>query len=218
MLKKKEPELPKRDKKDMWLTDLEYDIRNDMRDGKALTIDQIDDIIKLMVNSPAAQTKGFVLDLTFSKNEEELQWGIRLLDKEILVEGNELTHIIELLSDDDEVKRRARSLMIVPQSGIVFSKYERTERNKPKPVKLDENGEVIEEEEEEVENAEELTAMGLMGPLIEQQMVSRGCDDMAKFNREVEYYNMKERNIFDEYIVKLYDSTYIKVDIAGMTP
>ena len=49
-------------------------------------------------------------------------------------------------------------------------------------------------------------------------MVSRGCDDMAKFNREVEYYNMKERNIFDEYIVKLYDSTYIKVDIAGMTP
>ena len=167
MLKKKEPELPKRDKKDMWLTDLEYDVRNDMRDGKALTIDQIDDIIKLMVNSPAAQTKGFVLDLTFSKNEEELQWGIRLLDKEILVEGNELTHIIELLSDDDEVKRRARSLMIVPQSGIVFSKYERTERNKPKPVKLDENGEVIEEEEEEVENAEELTAMGLMGPLIE---------------------------------------------------
>ena len=167
MLKKKEPELPKRDKKDMWLTDLEYDVRNDMRDGKALTIDQIDDIIKLMVNSPAAQTKGFVLDLTFSKNEEELQWGIRLLDKEILVEGNELTHIIELLSDDDEVKRRARSLMIVPQSGIVFSKYERAERNKPKPVKLDENGEVIEEEEEEVENAEELTAMGLMGPLIE---------------------------------------------------
>ena len=29
---------------------------------------------------------------------------------------------------------------------------------------------------------------------------------------------MRERNIFDEYIVKLYDSTYVKVDIAGMTP
>ena len=29
---------------------------------------------------------------------------------------------------------------------------------------------------------------------------------------------MRERNIFDEYIVKLYDSTYIKVDITGMTP
>ena len=29
---------------------------------------------------------------------------------------------------------------------------------------------------------------------------------------------MRERNIFDEYIVKLFDSTYIKVDISGMTP
>ena len=41
---------------------------------------------------------------------------------------------------------------------------------------------------------------------------------MTEFNLEVDYYNMRERNIFDEYIVKMYDSTYIKVDIAGMTP
>jgi len=41
---------------------------------------------------------------------------------------------------------------------------------------------------------------------------------LAEFNLEVDYYNMRERNIFDEFIVKMYDSTYIKVDIAGMTP
>ena len=41
---------------------------------------------------------------------------------------------------------------------------------------------------------------------------------MIEFNLEVEYYNMRERNIFDEYIVRLYDSTYVKVDISGMTP
>lgn len=60
--------------------------------------------------------------------------------------------------------------------------------------------------------------MGLKGPLIATEMVSRSCDSDAIFNREVEYYNMRERNIFDEFIVKLYDSTYIKVDMAGLTP
>ena len=29
---------------------------------------------------------------------------------------------------------------------------------------------------------------------------------------------MRERNIFDEFIVKLFDNTYVKVDVAGMTP
>jgi len=31
-------------------------------------------------------------------------------------------------------------------------------------------------------------------------------------------YNMKERNIFDEFIVKLFDSTYVKLDVAGLNP
>lgn len=50
----KEPEEPKRAKKDEWLTDLEYEVRNTMRSGKALDMDQIDEIIKEMVNSPVA--------------------------------------------------------------------------------------------------------------------------------------------------------------------
>ena len=158
------------------------------------------------------------MDLTFSRNEEEIQWGTRLIEGEILVDSNELTHIIELGADDEEVKRRASSLMIKPHSGIVFSKWERTERNKPKPVKLDADGQPIEEEEEEPENLEELIAAGLKGPLKETEMVARICDSEALFGREIEYYNMRERNIFDELIVKLFESTYIRVDIAGLTP
>ena len=119
----KEPEPPKRDKKDMWLTDLEYEVRNTMREGKAISIDQIDDIVKEMINSAAAQTKGFVLDLTYSKNTNEVQWGTRLIDKDILVESNELTHIVELLADDDEVRKRAGSLLVVPASGHVYSRW-----------------------------------------------------------------------------------------------
>lgn len=29
---------------------------------------------------------------------------------------------------------------------------------------------------------------------------------------------MRERNYFDEFIIKMFDSTYIKVDIAGLSP
>jgi len=36
------------------------------------------------------------------------------MDKDVLVNGNELTHIIELSCDDDEVKRRAAGLLITP--------------------------------------------------------------------------------------------------------
>ena len=185
-----------------------------------------------MVNSPMALTKGFVLDLTFAKkhqtaeeekNEDDgapghLEWGVRLMEKDILNEFTELTHIIELACDDDEVKRRADTILANPLHSNVYPKYERKIRNTPKPIKLDENGDPIEEEEEELENAEELAAMGLIGNLVEANMISRGCDSVNRFNKEVEHYNMRERNIFDEYIVKLYESTYFKIEIAGMTP
>lgn len=103
-----DPDVPKRDKKDMWLTDLEYEVRNKLRAGKCLSIDEIDEIIRFMVNSPAAQTKGFIVDVNFTTVEDVDAWGSRFLDKEILTNRNELTHIIELAAEDDEVKRRSK--------------------------------------------------------------------------------------------------------------
>ena len=104
----KEPELPKRAKEDEWLTELEYQVRNMMRDGSALSDDLVDDIIKEMVESNDAQTKGFIIDLTFA---DGIQWGSRLIERETLAGANELTHIIELTCDDDEVRRRAAGLL-----------------------------------------------------------------------------------------------------------
>ena len=214
----KEPEAPKREKKDMWLTDLEYDVRNILLEGKKLGLDMIDDIIILMINSPAAQTKGFVLDLTFARNEENIQWGARLIEKDILSGKNEITHIIELVADDEEVKERARGILITPQNSVAYSKWQIAQRNKPKPVKLDEDGNPVEDEEEPADDEEELIAMGLKGPLNPAELVSRRCDNKEDFNREVDHYNMRERVLFDEFIVKLFDSTYVKLDVAGMTP
>lgn len=76
-----------------------------------------------MVNSHEAQTKGFIIDLTYARNGQDKQWGTRLIDKDILSGPNELTHIIELYCEDDEVRKRAKDLMITPQHGAVYSKW-----------------------------------------------------------------------------------------------
>ena len=220
-----EDDEPKREPQDEWMTELEYCVRNKMRAGEALADIDIDDIIREMVNSPEARTKGFIMDLNFHSKEGVEQWGVRLMENEIITDGNELTHIIELMADDDEVKLRSRNILITPANGKPYSAYERKVRNTPKPKQYDADGNEIEPEPDNVSNPggeeedpEVLLAMGLIGPLVASQMVMRSCDNPANFNEELELYNMKERNIFDELIVKLYDSTYIKVDVAGLNP
>lgn len=200
------------------MTELQYDIRNKMWAGETLTEFDIDDILFSMIESPEAQTKGFIIDLNFHSQSEVENWGVRLQERGILSEQNQLTHVIELCADDDEVKRRSRGILTTPNNGKPYSAWERAERNKPKPVKIDpDTGEPI-EEEEPTEEELELIAQGLMGPLDDKNLVKRNCDDPATFAEELDFYNMKERNVFDELIVKLFDSTYIKLDVAGLSP
>ena len=141
------------------------------------------------------------------RNGVDNLWAVRLQESGIINDENELTHIIELLADDDEVKLRANTVRVQVETGIPFSRWERDERNKPK-VKTDE------EEQSEQEDPDDPSKM----PLLEDKMVVRPCDTFDKLSREIEYYNMRERSAFDEFIVKLYDHTYIKLDISGMNP
>ena len=106
---------------------------------------------------------------------------------------------------------------------MLFSRWERVERNKPRPVVLDENGEPVEYVDPELEELDEeqvaeLMASGAKGPLLDSEMVTRECDNSSIFNREVEYYNKEEREPFDQFIEKMYDSTFIRVDMSGLTP
>ena len=131
------PVVPVRAKEDRWLTDLEYEVRNTFRKGEKLELHQIDEIIKLQVNAAVAQTKGYVLDLDIVRNSTDQLWAIRLIESEIVGGDNELTHIIELLADDEEVKMRAGTVRVQTETGIPFSRWERNERNKPKIVNPD---------------------------------------------------------------------------------
>ena len=48
------------------------------------------------------------------------------------------THVIELHCDDEEVKLRASEMRLNPDDNIVYSRWEREERKKVKPISEDE--------------------------------------------------------------------------------
>ena len=151
------------------------------------------------MRDPKAQTKGFVLDLSFSKASGAL-WMQRFSDSGML-ENNEITHVVDLDMEDDEVRLRAENLRQTPKNGIIYSRWERNEFKKPKPVKLDENGDPIEdEEEEEEEGVEPLPKIGR--PLDETKLVCRECDSYSNILQELVHYtsDVGERTAFNRII------------------
>lgn len=116
-----------------------------------------------LVASPAARTRGFVLDLDFTEEnfEAKLSWRRRIEAADVLG-GQRLTHVVELLIEEAEVRQRAKNMLSSVSDGLVYSQWERNERNKPKVILEDE------EEPEEDENAPP--------PLVESEMVMRPCD------------------------------------------
>jgi hypothetical protein len=99
-------------------------------------------------------------------------------------------------------------MQLDPSDGVVYSKWEVEERNKPKPVKLDEDGNPIEEEEDE--NAPK--------KLLVENMTRRVNDTDEFFLDELIHYNQVERPAIDDLLVKLFNNQYIKLDSAGLTP
>lgn len=61
----------------------------------------------------------------------------------------EFTHIVDIVEDKNETFKRAADLRVTPADGIVFTKWERDERAKPKKPLNDEE----EAPEEDDENA-----------------------------------------------------------------
>lgn len=115
------------------------------------------------------------------------------------------THVIELLTDDEEIKLRAQHLRVNPENGKLYSRWEREELRKPKPVSEDE-----EEPPEDDENAPK--------PLDENLLIQRTNDEEDQITDELTYYNTVERAGMEELMINLYDTQYIKVDAAGLTP
>lgn len=190
------------------MSDLEEGVQSALKTGSGPSDPQIVEIIKSMTYSPQAKTRGYILDLPYYPKMSS--WG-SIIRQQYLIgvdeNGNGLnfTHILELLTDDDEVKARAESMRADPSTGTVYSKWEREERKKPKIIP---EGEEAPEEDED--NA--------VKPLDENTLVQRICDTEERVREEVNYYNTMERPALEELMMPLFDNQYIKLDSAGLTP
>lgn len=111
--------------------------------------------------------------------------------------------------DDEEIRLRTEHLRIDPVHNIVYSRWEREERKKKK--KSGGENESGEDQEDEEEDPTKL-------PLDEKTLIKRICDTDENIREELTYYNSMERPAMEEFMLNLYDSQYIRVDSAGLTP
>jgi hypothetical protein len=103
-------------------------------------------------------------------------------------------------------------MMATLEDGIAYSRWERSERNKPKPIEYDENGDVIVPDEPDPEDET------VLKPLIETEMICRPVDYSDVVKAQVNRYNRHERCEFDKFIIKMSDSSYLQIEAAGLTP
>lgn len=123
--------------------------------------------------------------------------------------------------EDDEVKLRASGMRMDPKTGKVYSRAQIMALRKPKKEKkIDDEGNEMEEEEEAPEEDDDEEGADpdreRPGSLDEEKLVERAEDSAEAINKLVEFYNMRERTQFDEFILKMHESTFLKIDVAGL--
>jgi hypothetical protein len=106
-----------------WLQPLEESVLAKLKAGGAPSEEEICQMLKEMVISPEAQTRGFVFDLDFAfQDDEPISWFNRFNNFKIM-NGQYLTHVVELLEDNLETKTRAANLFQTPADGVTYSKW-----------------------------------------------------------------------------------------------
>jgi len=164
-------------------------------------------MLKELIASPEAQTQGYVIDLDYAHQEKPYSWVKKFQEHDIL-SGQQLTHIVELLEDNYEIKSRAATLWQTPADNRVFGKWERDLRvNRKKPV--DEDGNEVDDDDDEAAKWKHIVKL---------ESLVRVCDNEENVQAELSQYESPERPEVEDWLVKMYQSTYIKLPSSGLTP
>lgn len=74
------------------------------------------------------------MDIDFAEEVQNgISWKDRIL-KNNIIGGENFTHIIQLEMNEDEIIDRSKNMRANIPDGVVYSRYEREERKKPKKV------------------------------------------------------------------------------------
>ena len=121
-----------------FLTDLEEEVSSQLKHGRTLSHDHVFRLIESGIDSDAAQSKGFVLDLPFSL--EGPHWGELIKNNHFAkMPAASISYIVELDSSNEDIHLRASHMMISSEeeerlkdgSGCgIFSRYDRSERKR----------------------------------------------------------------------------------------
>lgn len=93
--------------KKSWLEPLEESVVNALKAGDCPTEIQICEMLKQMIASPEAQTRGFVIDLDIAYSAEDATSWVQKFQNHDILGGQQITHVVELIEDNYETKFRA---------------------------------------------------------------------------------------------------------------
>lgn len=197
-----------------FLTPLEKSIMESLKNGEEVPQNLIIDLINYHLNTELTYFKGFIFDFPlYDVEDRSYSWLERLTNGDIKLphKMKQFTHVIDLDCTEQEARFVASSIMEHPEDVKISSMYEREILRKPKPIKLDEEGQPIEEEEEEEEIEKKKKAD-------ENILVYRANESIGIVQRQLHQYSESYAQIHELYINALPDSRYIHVDVSGLNP
>jgi len=182
------------------LTPIEQEVVNMLKEGKAVTLAQQLELIKAAVHSDLSKKNGFVLDVTLA-SEDHLALMEQL--------GTTFSHVIELDVSDSDLLRVNEGILQDPETAKVYTRWERTEVQKPKPKPPRAEDESEAEEEEEIEPPPKLPV---------DSFVQRAEDAPATLLGQAGAYATQVRPQLAPFLKDLPPNGLITIASAGLSP
>ena len=197
-----------------FLTPVQRAVIDSLQNGESVPQDLLIELINSNLSTEATAFRGFLFDFPLYDTEEKsYSWLDCLLRGDIKLPSGivRFTHVIDLTCTDQEARHFASSIMEHPEDIKITSLYERQILRKPKPIKLDEDGNPIEEEieEEELERLKKTDA---------NLLVYRANESIGVIQRQLLLYSELYPTIHNYFIAGLPKSRHIEIDVSGLNP
>lgn len=179
-------------------TELECAVKKALQSGSGSSHEQNITILKEEMNSAAARTQGYVLDLVFYKASSP--WSKIIRDNALIGASDsagrvaEFSHVVELDCQDDEIKLRASKLYLDPEDGTLLSQWEIKEIMKPLPRVWDAEADPPEWTYPKKNHTDpDSEDPPFVKPYYEDKMAKRAEDSEQFIIDELQHYNSTER-------------------------
>eukprot|EP00828_Plagiopyla_frontata_P023696 TRINITY_DN3029_c0_g1_i10.p1 TRINITY_DN3029_c0_g1~~TRINITY_DN3029_c0_g1_i10.p1 ORF type:complete len:1472 (-),score=263.93 TRINITY_DN3029_c0_g1_i10:1139-5554(-) len=172
---------------------LEWQIIEDLRNGQAIEQSKLIKLVNKALSEKSVAMRGYILDLPLSVGTNKFCWIDAILNNHVIlpkIKCRYFTHIIELDDTDCEIISNAELIWSNPETGKVYSQWNREQLRKPLTANEDDPPPDLTEEEEKERQIkdDELVLCPTESPdEITQQLDTYNRSVSKKLNKLIDY-------------------------------